>query len=94
MVMVGEINHQLVRADSLQLARSNPAMVPIQPPSPGQRHPPFDRQRGECPPEHPETGMPLADVVEQGRPYCARAEPAGTGRLGGLVAVTLVSVRL
>jgi hypothetical protein len=93
-VMMGEIDHDLLGADGLQLAGGDPAMIPIETPSSGQRQPRLYGEGGKCPPEHAEPGMALADVVEQGRFHPNVVEPAVAGHLGGLVPVTLVSARL
>jgi hypothetical protein len=89
-----EIDDQLLGTDCLQLNGSNPAMVSIETPSPRQGQPSLDRERSEASPEHPEPGMPLADVVEQGGPHCCDIQPPGAGYLAGLVPVTLVDARL
>jgi hypothetical protein len=92
--MMGEIDDDLLGTNGLQLAGGDPAMVPIETPSSGQRQSRLYRERGEGPPEDPEPGMALADVVEQSRFHPHVVQPAGTSHLGGLISVALVSARL
>jgi len=65
MVMTGEFDDEGVTPQGLELAGSDLPVISIETHPPGERQMEPNEEGSECPADHSEAGMSLADVVEQ-----------------------------
>lgn len=95
MVVAGKFDHQRFTAHSVELVGCQPSVTKVEtcPGGEGQAKP--DQKRGKCTPDHPETGVPFADVVEEGRSENRNVSFSGLFHDRGRVkAVSLICGRL